>query len=253
MNQPLSNAERGSCFISIEDVSLVRGSRTVFEKLSLHLSESRIGLIGDNGAGKSSFFRLICGLDRPQSGAVKVHGIDTALDAKGLPQKVGLMFQSPEDQIIFPTVIEELAFSLTAQGQSRAQAHQAAALFLQAHGLEAWANRAISELSQGQRQQICLAAILIAEPNTLLLDEPYSSLDLLSQARFSAQLRKAHQQIIVSTHALDHLRDFERVIWLVRGQVHADGKPGEVCAAYRDYVTGRFLQEQETGDAQPLY
>jgi ABC transporter len=84
--------------------------------------ESRIGLIGDNAAGKSSILRMICGLILPDAGAVFVHGRDTRRDRRRFPGLVGIMFQNPEDQIIFPTVIEELEARLPAQA------------FLTAHG-----------------------------------------------------------------------------------------------------------------------
>lgn len=230
--------------LRLEDVTLVRGTRRVFERLTLHLSERRIGLIGDNGAGKSSLFRLLCGLDRPDAGRVWVHGLDTTSERRQLPRHIGLMFQNPDDQIIFPTVAEELAFSLMAQGAARAEARAQAKAFLAQRGLSDWAGRAVGELSQGQRQQVCLLALQICSPRTLLLDEPFASLDLPSQARLSAQLAATEQQVVVSTHQLDTVRDFERVLWLADGQVRADGSGQAVCAAYVDDVRAR-------ADAEP--
>nr|WP_311733288.1 ABC transporter ATP-binding protein [Variovorax sp. Sphag1AA] len=221
----------------IEDVTLVRGAARIFEGLTLNLAESRIGLIGDNGAGKSSLFRLISGLDKPQQGRVVVSGAASS-------GHVGLMFQNPDDQIIFPTVAEELVFSLTARGEPRQAARQQALDFLAERGLSAWAGRSVGELSQGQRQQVCLMALQISEPRTLLLDEPYASLDLLSQARLAEQIERSRQQIIVSTHLLEHVQDFERVLWLDEGRVRADGPGREVCEAYAADVRGRARAER---------
>lgn len=221
--------------IRIEDVSLARGAQDVFEGLSLDLRESRIGLVGDNGAGKTSLLRLIAGLDLPRRGRVDISG--------GPGCHVGLMFQNPDDQIIFPTVAEELAFTLTARGQARPAARQRAQAFLEGRGLSAWAQRAIGELSQGQRQQVCLMALQIGEPTTLLLDEPFASLDLPSQARLAAQLQASSQQVILSTHALEHVLDFERVLWLDAGQVRADGPGREVCEAYLAHVRERVRMQ----------
>jgi biotin transport system ATP-binding protein len=116
--------------------------------------------------------------------------------------------------------------------------------FLAHRGLSAWAGRAVGELSQGQRQQVCLLALQISEPATLLLDEPFASLDLPSQARLAAQLEASPQQIIVSTHLLEHVHDFERVLWLDEGRVRADGPGPEVCEAYADYVRARARAER---------
>ncbi len=112
MPQPTLPETSSPHSIRLEAVTLVRGNQHVFEGLTLSLQEARIGLIGDNGAGKSSLFRLISGLDQPQQGRVVVHGCDTQADRRQLSKHVGLMFQNPDDQIIFPTVAEELAFSL---------------------------------------------------------------------------------------------------------------------------------------------
>jgi len=237
--------------IHLHDVTLKRGDRTVFACLNLHLSEARIGLIGDNGAGKSSLFRLICALDQPQSGHVLVHGCNpaNASERRTLPRHVGLMFQNPDDQIIFPTVAEELAFSLTAAGAERRAARAQALSFLEQRGLADWAERAIGELSQGQRQQVCLLALQIMQPATLLLDEPFASLDLLSQMRLSALIQAGGQQLILSTHQLSQVEDFERVLWLDQGQVRADGAGREVCAAYAADVRQRALRDGSSNGA----
>jgi biotin transport system ATP-binding protein len=105
--------------------------------------------------------------------------------------------------------------------------------------LGAWAPRAIGSLSQGQRQQVCWLALQIASHGTLLLDEPFASLDLPHQALLRRDMAQASPQIIVATHVLAPIRDFERVIWLDKGQVRADGHGAEVCAAYEADVASR--------------
>ncbi len=221
--------------IALEAVRLQRGSTTVFEALSLKLHTHRIGLIGDNGAGKSSLFRLICGLDQPQSGQVHL----PTSDAAGAAPFVGMMFQNADEQIIFPTVEEELALSLRHLRLSRADTQARVRTWLAARGLADWAPRAIGSLSQGQRQHVCWLALLIGAHRTLLLDEPFSSLDLPGQALLRQEIAATPQQIIVSTHVLDHVRHFERVIWLDKGQVRADGLGAQVCAQYEADVAAR--------------
>jgi biotin transport system ATP-binding protein len=225
--------------IHLDQVRLVRGTTTVFDGLSLRLNESRIGLIGDNGAGKSSLFRLICGLDKPQSGSVSVWGQDAQSRPTERAGLVGMMFQNPDDQIIFPTVEEELALSLSPNGLPRKVNCQQAREVLTARGLGHWAERAIGSLSQGQRQHVCWLALMIASPRTVLLDEPFSSLDLPGRTLLDMEILKANQQVIVSTHLLGHVRGFERVIWLDKGQVREDGNGASVCAAYEADVAAR--------------
>jgi len=225
--------------LAINDVTLQRGASTVFDGLTLDLKEPRIGLIGDNGAGKSSLFRMICGLDVPQSGSVVVRGSNAGQISTKRPGLVGMMFQNPDDQIIFPTVEEELALGLSPTGLSRRQAIAKSRVFLETRGLAHWSERTIGSLSQGQRQHVCWLALMIASPDVLLLDEPFASLDLPGQALLRTDIERAPQQIIVSTHLLDHVRHFERVLWLDKGQVRADGSGHQVCAAYQSDVAAR--------------
>jgi biotin transport system ATP-binding protein len=229
--------------IQIRDASLQRGANTIFSKLTLELAEHRIGLIGDNGAGKSSLFRMLCGLDVPQHGSVTVHGLEARSVSSKRPGLVGMMFQNPDEQIIFPTVAEELALGLSPSGIPRRQAIHQASGFLESRKLADWSERSIGSLSQGQRQHVCWLALMIASPALLLLDEPFASLDQPGQALLAMDVAKASQQVIVSTHLLEHVRHFERVIWLDRGQVRADGPGERVCAAYQADVAARIATQ----------
>ncbi|MBV8249236.1 MAG: ABC transporter ATP-binding protein [Comamonas sp.] len=226
--------------MEIADVRLQRGQTLVFDGLSLRLSEKRIGVIGDNGAGKTSLFRLLCGLEQAQRGQVLVQGKPLLQARAEHPGLVGLMFQNPDDQIIFPTVEEELALGLRPKGLNKQQARDRARELLGARGLAHWAERAVGSLSQGQRQQVCWLSLLIASPQVLLLDEPFASLDLPGQARLARDIAAAPQQILVSTHVLDHVRGFERVLWLEQGRLRGDGPGREICSAYEADVAARL-------------
>lgn len=234
--------------ISIEDVRLVRGATTVFDRLSLRLDDDRIGIVGDNGAGKSSLFRMLCGLDTPRAGRVWVNGGEVGATPHH-DRSVGMMFQNPDEQIIFPTVEEELGLGLQAAGLHRREAVQQAREWLAARGLGHWAARAVTSLSQGQRQHVCWLALTISSPRTLLLDEPFASLDLPGQALLDREIHAAQQQVIVSTHVLAHVRRFGRVLWLGEGGVRADGPGLEVCAAYEADVAMRVAAGAALMDA----
>ena len=232
--------------LRVDQVRLVRGRQQVFEGLQLELGEPRIGLIGDNGAGKSSLLRLLCGLETPASGQVLLGHQPLHAARTGHPGRVGMMFQNPDEQIIFPTVLEELALSLRARGQGKREARDGAQEFLAARGLADWAERAMGSLSQGQRQQVCWLSLLLAAPSVLLLDEPYASLDLPGQARLARDIAAAPQQVLVSTHMLELVRHYPRVIWLDQGRVAGDGPGAEVCAAYEAHVHQRIAAELAT-------
>lgn len=217
----------------LHDVALMREGRPVFAGLSLRLAERRIGLVGRNGSGKSTLLRLLAGLQAPDSGSVRVDGADVARDRRAALCSVGILFQNPDHQIIFPTVEEELAFGLEQLGQPRAEARVAVAALLAVQGLTGWLGRSTASLSQGQRQLLCLLAVLAMQPGLLLLDEPYTGLDLPTALRLQQRLAGLEQQVILATHQPETLAGFDRVIWLEAGQVAMDGAAGPVLAAYR--------------------
>lgn len=235
--------------LAFESVHLSRDGRRIFDDLSLHLRERRIGLVGDNGSGKSTLLRLANGLLVPERGDVIVKGRRTTQSRGELHADVGFVFQNPDHQIIFPTVGEEIAFGLIERGETTARARRAAEDLLTRQGCAGWIDRAIHELSEGQKQLVCILAILATGPTILLLDEPFSSLDLPTRLSLSARLAQLPQQILMASHDLDLLLDFDRVLWLESGQVRADGAPSQVLPEYRAHAKARGAIMLESGAA----
>ncbi|MCC7322041.1 MAG: ABC transporter ATP-binding protein [Rubellimicrobium sp.] len=223
-------------------VSLARDGRAVLHGLTLTLREARIGIIGRNGAGKSQLLRLIAGLAVPDRGQVRLGGIDPATDRPAAIARIGLLFQNPDHQIIFPTVEEELSFGPREAGLPRAEVALRVRATLARFGREDWLSRHVQTLSQGQRQLLCLMAVLAMEPGTILLDEPFAGLDLATTTRLHAILGALPQRLLHVTHDLGALAGYDRVIWLDEGRVAGDGAPAPVIAAYRAAMAG------ESGD-----
>lgn len=218
--------------IEIRDITFTREGVRVFDGLSLSLSERRIALVGRNGSGKSSLLRLLAGLAVPQKGRVTVAGVDVVRDRRGALETVGILFQNPDHQIIFPTVIEEISFGLEQQGLTRAAARTRAAEALADR--PDWADRLCHTLSQGQRQMVCLLAILAMGPRWILFDEPFASLDLPSTLRIEARIAALSQNVLTVTHDPARLQGYDRVIWLEEGRLAADGPPAAVLPAYAE-------------------
>jgi biotin transport system ATP-binding protein len=214
-----------------------RADRQVLAIPALCLDERRIGLIGDNGSGKSTMLRLMNGLLQPTRGHVEVAGLDTARHRKELPAKVGFLFQNPDHQLIFPTVAEEVAFGPAERGIPGPQARQQAMALLERHGCGEWADRNVNELSGGQKQLVCILALLATEPSILLMDEPFASLDLPTRFRLYRKFMALPQQVVMASHDFELLAEFDRLIWLDAGRVRLDGRPAEVLPVYRAHAT----------------
>ena len=222
------------CTIQFENVSLSLNAREVLKGVSLDVQEQRVGVIGRNGSGKTSFARLLCGLLAPSSGRVRVNGNDLFKHRAAALKTVGILFQNPDHQIIFPTVLEELSFGLTQQGQRKAEAMQNATKILQQFDRLDWAERTIATLSQGQRHLVCLLSVLAMAPPLLVLDEPFAGLDLPTKTYLQNLLYGLDQSVLHITHDLQALAEYERVIWLEKGQVAGDGLPKNIIPAFEN-------------------
>ena len=218
--------------IDLDSASVRLGGRPVLEGLSLRLTEARIGILGRNGSGKTTLLRLVAGLIAPDTGTVRVDGFDPFTDRKAALTALGILFQNPDHQILFPTVEEELAFGLAQQGlpqtEALARAHQA----LAAEGRAHWAKAPVTSLSQGQRHYLCLLAVLLMGPRTILLDEPLAGLDLPTQARLARRFAALPQRLITISHDPATLAGADRILWLEAGSIAADGPPAQVLPAF---------------------
>ena len=218
--------------IWLDQATVRLGGRVVLDGLTLSLAEARIGVLGRNGSGKSTFLRLIAGLIAPDRGRVRVEGADPFADRKAALRNLGILFQNPDHQILFPTVEEELAFGLVQQGMSQAKALERARRTLADEGRSHWAQAPVSTLSQGQRHYLCLLAVLLMQPRTILLDEPFAGLDLPTQARLSRRLAALPQRLVTITHDPAALDGADRVLWLEAGRILMDGPPEQVVPAF---------------------
>jgi biotin transport system ATP-binding protein len=197
------------------------GDREVFQDLSLASSARHIGLIGRNGSGKSSLLRLLQGLLTPQQGSIQVE------------RPAGLVFQNPDHQILFPTVLEELTFGLTERGVPPDEARTQAVAIACRHNAQDLVELATHELSAGQKTLVCILGVLLDQPKTLLLDESFANLDLVAARQMTGLIQSLEARVIFSTHQLELLEDFDEVIWLDQGTVRLQGKPREVVDAYQ--------------------
>lgn len=222
--------------IRVDDVTHAFGERVVLRSVTATLAERRIGIIGANGSGKSTFARLLNGLVLPEAGTVSVDGVTTAKDAAAVRREVGFVFTDPDAQIVMPTVAEDVAFGLRKRRLGKDKVSRLVADALSRVGLGDHADHPAHLLSGGQKQLLAITSVLITEPRILVCDEPTTLLDLPNTRRVLAMLDALPQQVIMVTHDLGSVAEYDRVLVFHEGRIAADDAPGPAVAYYRSLV-----------------
>jgi biotin transport system ATP-binding protein len=224
--------------IEVRGVSHRYGAdRIVLSDVDVSISEARVGVIGANGSGKSTFARMINGLVLPTAGQVTVDGLDTRTDGREVRRRVGFCFTDPDAQIVMPTVGEDVAFGLRRRGLDKSEIAERVRAALVAYGLADHADHPAHLLSGGQKQLLALASVLVTEPSLLVMDEPTTLLDLRNSTMISNVVAGLPQQVLLVTHHLDLLDGFERVLVFDGGRLVCDDEPSSAVAHYRKLMS----------------
>ncbi|MDT8327156.1 MAG: ABC transporter ATP-binding protein [Roseovarius sp.] len=226
-----------SATFEMAGVCFAREGRRLLDGIDLCVTERRVGVVGRNGSGKTTLARVLSGLVVPDQGRVRVCGVDIAKDRKAAIRTVGILFQNPDHQIIFPTVEEEIGFGLVQGGALKSEVTQKVAEILARFDKSHWAKAATHQLSQGQKQLVCLMAIIAMAPRVVILDEPFSGLDIPTRAQLMRYFERIEAALIHITHDPQALRGYERVIWLEEGRIKQDGAAAQTLAAFGKHMT----------------
>lgn len=220
--------------IRFTDCSVSFGERVALHPLSLALDERRVGVIGLNGSGKTTFARLINGLVKPTTGRVKVNGLDTVEDDRAVLTEAGFIFQNPQHQLIMPIVIDDIAFGLKNRGLPAHEISSRTEAVLARFGVSHLARRRVHELSGGETQLVAMASVIVTGPKILILDEPTNQLDLRNRRMVAETIDTLHEDTIVITHDLALAESAERVLLFHEGRLLADGAPDETIRRYHE-------------------
>jgi biotin transport system ATP-binding protein len=218
--------------MQVQTVTHSFGDRVILNQITLTLTERRIGIVGSNGSGKSTFVRLLNGLLIPDQGDVWVDQLNTRRHTKAVRRKVGFVFQNPDNQIVFPIVEEDLAFGLKNLRLSRAEIADRIDTILQRYDLEPLRHQPTHLLSGGEKQLLAIASVLVMHPQYIIFDEPTTLLDLRNRNRIQRTLWQLEQPIVVVSHDLELLKDFDRVIVFEAGKVVMDDHPAIALPYY---------------------
>jgi ABC-2 type transport system ATP-binding protein len=226
--------------IEVRDVQRRFGDFYAVRNVSFSVKRGEVfGLLGANGAGKSTTFRMLCGLLPASAGELHVAGRDLRRAAAHARSRLGYMAQRFSLYVNL-TVTENLNFFASAYGLDRGDRRQRVAWALEAFELAEYAGSSSGDLSLGYKQRLAMAAALMHEPDILFLDEPTSGVDPLARREFWQRinaLAEAGVTVLVTTHFMNEANYCDRLVIMAEGEVLAEGTPADMKARFRSAAT----------------
>ena len=228
-----------TCILEVKNASYsYEEDKYAIQDINLKINKGeKIAVIGNNGAGKSTFFLSLNAVIKLQSGDIYLHEKRVDYSRKSLialRKSVGMVFQNPDDQIIASTVEKEISFGLFNLGMKQEEVAKRVNHMMKELNLTQFAKRPPHFLSGGEKKRITIADILIMEPEIILFDEPTSNLDYKNLCLFKEQLNGLHQKnvaLLISTHDMNFVWEWaDRIIVFHEGRIIANDTPHSVFA-----------------------
>lgn len=240
--------DENNIVLKLEDICFsYPGGRKVLDHLEFSLGRGeKVGVIGPNGSGKSTLLHIIMGLLRPESGNLKVLGIqpNAEKDFRAVRQKVGLVFQNADDQLFSPTVLEDVAFGPLNLGKTPDEARRLSLEVLKELELDGFEDRITHNLSGGEKKLVALATVLVMEPEILFLDEPSTGLDESTRERLLQILNGLDITYVIVSHEYDYLARATRTIYTMqKGKIAYCCDSANLHAHYHSHPAGQVPHE----------
>lgn len=200
----------------------------------------KVALIGANGSGKTTLLLHLVGLLKPTEGKIEVFGIDPARKFLEIGKKVGLVVQNVEDQLIGPTVFDDIAFSLINYGINRKEVEERVSEIIEKLKIQNLKDKIVHYLSGGEKKKVALAGALVLKPELLILDEALAELDPetieLALKIFDEFVKKYNTTILMATNDIDLVSRFADIVYLLEnGQITFRGTFEELIKSKKKY------------------
>ena len=210
------------------------GEHNAVENVSFQIEAgSYTTIVGHNGSGKSTIAKLLIGLLEKGNGAIYIDQIELTIDSVyDIRNKVGIVFQNPDNQIIGATVADDIAFGLENHQVPTEKMQDIIERYAEKVNMRKYLNSEPTRLSGGQKQRVAIAGVLAMQPEILIFDESTSMLDPQGKAEINALIQEIHQEsnitIISITHDIEEVATADHVIVMDRGHVVMDRKPDDI-------------------------
>ena len=208
----------------------------------------RVSILGSNGCGKTTLLKHLLGVLIPKDGSVKVFGVDPGKEYSKIREKIGVVMQDVDEQILGPTVYDDILFAPLNYGIERKKAETMAKAVIEKLSLESIQKRIVNYLSGGEKKKVALAGALIMEPDLLILDEPFTGLDPVSRRDLIQILNELNKEkgitFIITLHEVDLVPEMTDILYLMHG--HGDlserGRPDEIFGKFKDLESYNLVE-----------
>jgi cobalt/nickel transport system ATP-binding protein len=210
----------------------------------------RVSILGSNGCGKTTLLKHLLGVLVPKDGSVKVFGVNPGKEFSKIRERVGVVMQDVDEQILGPTVYDDILFAPLNYGIERKKAGAMAKDVIEKLNLGSIQKKIVNYLSGGEKKKVALAGALVMEPELLILDEPFTGLDPVSRRDFIQILNELNKEkgvtFIITLHEVDLVPEMTDILYLMHG--HGDlserGRPDEIFGKFKDL--GSYNLEEPT-------
>jgi cobalt/nickel transport system ATP-binding protein len=200
----------------------------------------RVGILGSNGCGKTTLLKHLLGILIPKEGSVRVFGMDPVREYSKIRERIGVVMQDVDEQILGPTVYDDILFAPLNYGIPKDRAEAMAKVVIERLNIENLQGKIVHYLSGGEKKKVALAGALVLEPALLVLDEPFTGLDPMSRRDLIQTLNELNREkgmtLIMTLHEVDLVSEVTDILYLMHdhGDLSERGTPEEIFGKFRD-------------------